>query len=84
LNNILSLNSVSNLKFDTKKKSDGTAVQTDKLIAVDNDYPMTAICEIDTTLAGYTGGAEYKLYVKYTTGTESPILGPIFFRVEDD
>ena len=40
---------------------------------------MTVICEIDTTLVGYDvsiDDAEFKLYLKYTAGTESPILGP--------
>lgn len=87
LNNINTLGTVTNLKFDTKKKSDGTAVETNKTIVLDSDYPMTAICEIDTTNAGYDvtpDDAEFKLYVKYTAGTEAPILGPLYFRVEDD
>lgn len=87
LNNVTSLLTVSNLFFDTKKKADNSAVQTNALITVDSDYPMIAICEIDTTLAGYDvtpDDAEFKLYIKYTTGTEAPLLGPIYFRVEDD
>jgi hypothetical protein len=87
LNNVLTLSSVTSLVFDTKKKSDNTAIQTDSLAVVDTDYPMTAICQIDSTLAGYdvsVDDAEFKLYIKYTVGTEAPILGPIFFRVEDD
>lgn len=87
LNNVITLSSVSSLVFDTKKKSDNTAIQTDSLAVVDVDYPMTAICQIDSTLAGYDvtpDDAEFKLYLKYTVGTEAPILGPIFFRVEDD
>ena len=84
LGNITDLNAVSDLKFDTKKKLDNTAIETNKTIAVDSDYPMTAICEIDTTLSGYVVGEEIKLYIKYTAGSESPILGPRFFRVEND
>lgn len=84
LQNISSLGAVTNLRFDTKKKSDGAAVQTDVAASFDSDIPMTAICLIDTTLAGYVGGEEYKLYLKYTLGADLPILGPIFFRVEDD
>jgi hypothetical protein len=75
------------LVFDTKKKSDNAAVQTNSLAVVDADYPMTAICQIDSTMAGYDvtpDDAEFKLYIKYTVGTEAPILGPIYFRVEDD
>jgi hypothetical protein len=84
LGNISTLASVTNLKFDTKKKSDNSAVQSNANAALDSDIPMSAICEIDTTLGGYIGGEEYKLYIKYTAGSESPILGPRFFRVEDD
>ena len=84
LNNVTTLAPISTLVYDTKKKSDNSAVQTGQLAAVDPDYPMTAICLIDTTLAGYTAFEEFKLYIKYTSGSESPILGPIFFRVEDD
>jgi hypothetical protein len=87
LNNVNSLADVTNLKFDTKKKSDNAAVESNKVIFLDVDYPMTAICQIDSTLSGYDvtpDDAEFKLYVKYTAGTEIPILGPLYFRVEDD
>jgi hypothetical protein len=84
LNNLQDLSAVGTLRFDTKKKSDDSAIQTNVLVGTDSDYPMTAICEIDTTLAGYVGGEEYKLYLRYTSGTESPRLGPVYFRVEDD
>ncbi len=84
LGNIDDLNVVTSLLFDTRKKSDNVAAQSNVAVVLDSDYPMTAICSIDTTLAAYVGGEEYKLYLKYTAGTESPILGPIFFRVEDD
>lgn len=91
LNNVSNLNVVTNLVFDTRKKSDDSACETGKIVVLDSDNPMWAICEIDTTVAAYdpadetTGETgEYKLYVKYDAGTESPILGPIYFRVEDD
>jgi hypothetical protein len=84
LGNVVDLSTVSGLLFDTKKKSDNSAAQSNVVVAIDGDFPMTAICQIDTSLAGYVGGEEYKLYLKYTAGTESPILGPIYFRVEDD
>jgi hypothetical protein len=87
LNNVTTLAPIIDLRFSTNKKSDNTAIQTNTLAAVDTDYPMTAICLIDTTLAGYDvsiDDAEFKLYIKYTSGTEAPILGPIYFRVEDD
>lgn len=84
LGNLSDLSTVSNPRFDVKKKSDGSAVQTNSVWTVDADFPMTAICPIDTTLAAYVAGEEYKLYVKYTAGSESPVKGPLFFRVEDD
>jgi hypothetical protein len=84
LNNVSNLSTVTNLLFDTKKKSDDTACETGQLVVLDADNPMWAICEIDTTLPAYVAAEEYKLYVKYTVGSEAPILGPLFFRVEDD
>jgi len=89
LGNIDSLALVTNLKFDTKKKDDNSACETNKTATFDVDHPMTAICEIDTTLAAYVIEAdddheEFKLYLKYAAGSEFPVLGPVFFRVEDD
>lgn len=84
LGNVTTLASVSGLLFDTKKKSDNSACESNKTVVLDTDFPMTAICEVNTTLAAYVAGEEYKLYLKYTAGSEAPVLGPIFFRVEDD
>jgi hypothetical protein len=84
LGNILTLASITNLRFDTKKKSDNSVVQADIGASFDVDFPMTAICVIDTTLAAYVAGYEYKLYLKGTAGSENFVLGPEFFRVEDD
>lgn len=84
LNNISTLASVTDLKFDTRKKSDNSAIQTNVAVLLDSDWPMTAICQINTALTGYVGGDEYKLYLKWVAGSEAPIVGPLFFRVEDD
>src|SRR5262245_24490221 len=84
LGNITSLSAVTSPTFDVRKKTDNSAIQLGSVWTVDPDYPMTAICVIDTTIAGYVAGDEYKLYIKYTAGSESPIRGPIEFRVEDD
>lgn len=84
LDNVVDLNTVGSLRFDTRAKDDNVAVQSNVNCAVDSDYPMSAICSIDTTLSGYTAGEEFKLYIKYTSGSEAPVLGPLFFRVEDD
>lgn len=84
LANVNDLADVTNLRFDTVKKSDGSSAQTNVAVVLDVDHPMTAICQIDTTLPAYVAGSAYKLYIKYAAGTEFPILGPLEFRVEDD
>ncbi len=84
LGNVVTLASLTNPRFDTKKKSDDSACESNKAVFLDADYPMTAICEIDTTIAAYTAGEEFKLYFKFTSGSESPVIGPVFFRVEND
>jgi hypothetical protein len=84
LGNVTDLSTVASPTFDVRKKEDNSAVQTGTTWLVDSDFPMTAICLIDTTLSGYVAGDEYKLYIRYTAGSETPIRGPIEFRVEDD
>jgi hypothetical protein len=84
LGNVDDLSVLTNKFFDVRKKSDDTVVQTNVPWAVDSDFPMSAICEIDTTLAAYVSGDTYKLYLKYTSGSESPVKGPLEFRVEGD
>jgi hypothetical protein len=84
LNNIATLDSVDGKLFDVKKKSDDSSVTSNQVWFIDTDYPMYAICMIDTTLAGFTPGDEYKLYVKWNSGAEQVIKGPLFFRVESD
>ena len=84
LGNITDLNDVSNLLFDIKRKSDGVMVQTNSPVDLDPDFPMWALCAIDTTLLSYEAGDEYHLYLKYTTGTLTPVLGHVAFRVEAD
>lgn len=84
LENVSDLSLVGGKLYDVKKKSDNSSLVANATWTTDVDFPMTAICEIDTTPSGYAGGETYKLYVKYTNGSEQPILGPIYFRVEDD
>lgn len=84
LGNVVDLSTVTGLVFDTKRKDDDSAVESNITVQVDVDKPMTAICSISTTLAGYVVDEEYKLYLKFTAGSESPVLGPIFFRVISD
>lgn len=84
LGNVTDLSTVTSPTFDVRAKVDNSPVQMGSTWIVDADYPMTAICVIDTSLSGYVAGDEYKLYIRYTAGSESPIRGPIEFRVEDD
>lgn len=84
LRNISTLDDVTGKLFDVKRKSDDTACQSNEVWVVDADYPMYAICLIDTTLANYTPGDEYKLYVKWESSGEQVVKGPFFFRVESD
>ena len=84
LDSVTDLSTVNNRFFDVRKKSDDSAVQTNIPWTVDANFPMSAICEIDTTLSGYVAGDTYKLYLKYTSGSENPVKGPLEFRVEED
>lgn len=69
------------MRFDVRRKSDDQLISND---LVPGASDMTAICLIDTNIAGYSAGNTYKLYLKFDSGSEHPKLGPIFFRVEDD
>lgn len=84
LENVTDLTVVTGKLFNVRKKSDNSAIQPDTAWTVDADFPMQAVCPIDTTLVAYEAGQTYKLYLKYTSGADAPILGPEFFRVEDD
>lgn len=84
LDNIETLDDVSGKLYDVKKKSDDSNVHLGQVWFIDEDFPMYAICMIDTTLAAYTPGDEYKLYVKWTEGSSEVVKGPLFFRVESD
>ena len=84
LENIASLASVADLRFSVSDKEDDSEVQPDTTVTVDVDFPMTAICQVDTTLVGYVANHEYKLYLKFTEGTSAVKKGPFYFRVEDD
>lgn len=84
LENVSDLSTVGGKFFYVNKKSDDSAVLPDTAYSSDPEFPMQAICMIDTTDADFVGGETYKLYLKYINGSEQPILGPIYFRVEDD
>ncbi len=84
LNNVEDLTILNNKFYDVKRKSDNLAVQTNQVWVVDPDFPMQAICMIDTTLSNYTPGDTYKLYVKWDEGGSQVVKGPLFFNVESD
>lgn len=84
LENLVTLNDVTNLQFDVKRASDGLIVQSNITALVDIDLPMTAICLIDTTIADYEVGDTYHLYLHWDAGSEHPRSNPLKFRVEDD
>lgn len=79
LENILTLATVTGLVFDVKSKDEATTVQSNVATTFKD---MTVICLITTTLAGYVAGSEYNLYLKFSAGSESPVLGPVKFRIE--
>jgi hypothetical protein len=81
LENITSLAAVSSLRFDTIDPA-GDAIETD--VPCSHEGDLTAICLITSTNADYVVGDECRLYLKFTLGSESPILGPTKFRIEDD
>jgi len=84
LENLEDISAVGDMRFFVHKKEDDSLVQPDSVPAFDAEEPMWAICPIDTTLAAYEANKEYKLYVKYTAGSEAPVLGPENFRVVSD
>ena len=84
LGNIETLDDVTGKLFDVKKKSDDSNVHLNQVWFIDDDFPMYALCMIDTTVAAYTPGDEYKLYVKWTEGSAQVVKGPLYFRVELD
>jgi hypothetical protein len=84
LKNISDLDDVTGKLFDIKRKSDDGAVITNGSWFTDADYPMYALCNIDTTDSDFTPGDEYKLYLKWDSGAEQVRKGPFYFRVEDD
>lgn len=84
LNNITDLDDVTGRLYDVKKKDDDSVIEASQTWLVDADFPMYAMCMIDTTLAAYTPGDEYKLYVRWEEGGSSVKKGPLYFRVESD
>lgn len=87
LRNVSDLDVVPGKLYDVRRKVDDAAVQTNEVWVVDEDYPMYAICMIDTTLGGYTTDSqnnEFKLYVKWEGSGEQVVKGPLYFRVESD
>ncbi len=84
LENLNDVSGITDLRFFVHKKEDDSLVQPDSVPAFDVEEPMWVVCSIDTTLGAYEADKTYKLYLKYTAGTEAPILGPELFKVVSD
>jgi len=83
LQNIVDMATVTNLRFDVKHWV--AEVDTTKIAnGVPSTDGMKVICPIDTSTGGGWISDEYRLYIKFTDGTMSPILFAGKFRVEDD
>jgi hypothetical protein len=80
LENITDLTTVTNLRFDVVDKDGNVDINNQAC----SSEGMVAICLIDTTPGAFVAGEQYNLYLKYTDGSASPILGPIRFRIESD
>jgi hypothetical protein len=66
-----------NVRYDVKDKAGNYKLNDLAAVVVG----MQARCLIDTTVGGVWSAAKYLLYVRFTGGLDSPILGPIEFAV---
>jgi len=80
LNAIIDLGDVTNLRFDVKDKDGNSKIAN----AVPTFDGMTAICLVDTTAGGNWANGQYGLYLKFSQGSQSPVLRPVWFNVDDD
>jgi len=64
-------------RFDVKDKN-GVFKQQDQVPVV---VGMQARCLIDTTAGGSWTPGHYFLYVRFTAAPDSPVLGPLEFKV---
>jgi hypothetical protein len=85
LTTITNMSTVTNLRFDVIGKDPVTEAD---VVKISNGVPTTngmkVICVIDTSTGGGWASAEYRVYIKFTDGSTSPILFAGKFRVEDD
>jgi hypothetical protein len=68
--------------YNVYRRNDNTQVITNLAAAVDPAAPMQLRCLIDTTNGTTWTSEEYELYVKFTSGLETPEHGPFRFFVE--
>lgn len=61
---------------------DDTPKMSNVAAEVDTDNTLILKCLVDTTLGGNWASNVYRLYAKLTAGVETPILGPVPFKVE--
>jgi hypothetical protein len=67
-------------KYSTKNPSGG-AITTNATALLDSTNKMMMKCFINTTLGGYATDGTYSLYVNFTSGSNTPVLGPVLFVV---
>lgn len=51
--------------------------------ALGTNMGMVALCMLDTTTGTWPSG-KYKLYIRFNTAPEIPMLGPYEFLISDD
>lgn len=69
-----------NPRYDVKNKA-GNFMMTDQIAVVDPINKMRLLCFIDTVTGGLWPSGRYDLYVRFTNTPETPVLGPLEFRV---
>lgn len=69
-----------NPRYDVKNKTNNFMMQN-QVALVDSVNKMRLHCLIDTVTGGLWPSGRYLLYVRFTAAPESPVLGPIEFKV---
>lgn len=68
--------------FSVTRKSNNAAMITNQACVVDVALPMQLRCLVDTATPTDWESDEYELYLKWVSGSETPVHGPFLFRVE--
>lgn len=79
LNNMSDLSTASP-RYDVKDHGGNYKMQ-DEIPEVQAPNLMTARCLIDTTAGGLWQPGRYSLYLRFNASPDSPVLGPLEFKV---